>query len=212
MKALSPRLIFTLLAMVTANSAEAGQIDIYAAGGISYANQAVASVPAIETTSETYYAYGLLARFDFPGDGFTLTTGALRVELGSHQSTSSALYLRDTDIKIPYIQFPFVIDYWLSEMFSFGGGIYYGFANGNISEKGTYLNNPISLSTSFNEANYKQDDYGLIIHGGFRLPMGGFFLGIDLDYETGIANASSLANQVTHNTTLLALGVLGFNL
>jgi hypothetical protein len=197
------KLIIAALLFFSASSSFA-LIDVEAVGGISIANQK-SDVVGPTLTSKNFNTYGALTNFRLPMMSIGIMTGALYTELGSHAENG----VSKVDEKVPYIQIPFALDLWFHNILAIGIGGYYGIPAGNVVDSnatGIYTNQSIS----FAQANYATKDYGAIAHMALKahvLPL--VFLSLEGQYQIGLANMTTLANQTVKNSTILAMAGIG---
>ncbi len=176
--------------------------DIYFAGGISQASQSN-SVSAVATSTKSYTGYGVLGGFMLSSE-FGINTGFLYTEMGGHNNVGATTSF---DEKAPYYTIPIMAEWWFSPNFGLGGGLYYGFSAGNITDTGTS-----NGSNSFGAANYANSDYGLAVNGQFAYPVTeSFKLTAEAIWEYGLANVSTANNVTLNNYSILGLVGVGYH-
>jgi hypothetical protein len=85
---------------------------------------------------------------------------------GSAFSTTSN-QAPNTDYSMTHAHFPLVVRYWLSDVFSAGGGVYYTHGTGNIN----ITQNGITDVKGYNDLLWNTDDIGFVMSLRFRSPI-----------------------------------------
>jgi hypothetical protein len=183
-------------------------VDASLVGGLSVASQSITTSYNVNSSSKTYLAFGALGNARFIGVPWGLTSGILYVEMGSNQRSQNGIDQRNYDVKVPYLQVPIIIDYWILKNLLVGLGGYIAFPGGNVKTTGTqtfFTTSSIDLSQSFSAANYRELDWGAVAHAQVKFPFGRFFGTAALIYEYGFEDVNALADITTRNSAFLAL-------
>jgi hypothetical protein len=180
---------------------------------VTTSNQSVTTtnpaVSGLTIGSRGGYSFGLLANIPLSNPMWSIGTGVLYTEMGSHQKFTNAGAPFDYDEKVPYWQIPVMANAWFAPWIGVGAGGYYAFAGSNVSDQGIVLGFPYSASMSFNSAGYTSSDYGVMARLQLRYRFGAqWFASANAMYELGLANVSNNALSTVKNSTLIyGLGI-----